>query len=83
MSVDAQKFMDLTTFLNMVWSAPFQMCVALYFLWMTLGPSVLAGVGVMVILIPINALLANKNKQFQVKAYYDFHYCSIIILLLL
>nr|XP_033816969.1 canalicular multispecific organic anion transporter 2 isoform X3 [Geotrypetes seraphini] len=33
MSVDAQRFMDLTTFLNMLWSAPLQICLALYFLW--------------------------------------------------
>lgn len=33
MSVDAQRFMDLTTFLNMLWSAPLQIILALYFLW--------------------------------------------------
>ncbi|EMP33031.1 Canalicular multispecific organic anion transporter 2 [Chelonia mydas] len=33
MSVDAQRFMDLVTFLNMLWSAPLQICLALYFLW--------------------------------------------------
>lgn len=33
MSVDAQRFMDLTTFLNMLWSAPVQIVLALYFLW--------------------------------------------------
>ena len=33
---------------------------------MTLGPSVLAGVGVMVVLIPINALIAKKSRALQV-----------------
>lgn len=33
MSVDAQRFMDLMTFLNMLWSAPLQIFLALYFLW--------------------------------------------------
>lgn len=33
MSVDAQRFMDLVTFLNMLWSAPLQIFLALYFLW--------------------------------------------------
>lgn len=42
------------------------MCVCLYFLWQTLGPSVLAGVAVMILLIPINALIAKKNKALQV-----------------
>uniref|UniRef100_A0A8D2LF88 ATP binding cassette subfamily C member 3 n=1 Tax=Varanus komodoensis TaxID=61221 RepID=A0A8D2LF88_VARKO len=67
MSVDAQRFMDLTTFLNMLWSAPLQICLALYFLWQALGPSVLAGVAVMVLLIPFNAVIAMKTRAFQVE----------------
>ncbi|NXE48712.1 MRP3 protein, partial [Casuarius casuarius] len=67
MSVDAQRFMDLMTFLNMLWSAPLQIFLALYFLWQTLGPSVLAGVAVMVLLIPFNAVIAMKTRAFQVE----------------
>ena len=66
MSVDAQRFMDLMTYFHTIWSGPFQIIVSLYFLWQTLGPSVLAGVGVMVIMIPINALIAHKTRQLQV-----------------
>lgn len=33
MSVDAQRFMDLITYINMIWSAPLQVVLALYFLW--------------------------------------------------
>ncbi|XP_069785764.1 ATP-binding cassette sub-family C member 3 isoform X2 [Narcine bancroftii] len=65
MSVDAQRFMDLTPFLNMLWSAPLQICLALYFLWQYLGPSVLAGVAVMILLIPFNAIIAMKSRSFQ------------------
>lgn len=43
MSVDAQRFMDLTTYINMIWSAPLQIALAIFFLWDLLGPSVLAG----------------------------------------
>lgn len=43
MAVDAQRFMDLTAYINMIWSAPLQIGLALYFLWDLLGPSVLAG----------------------------------------
>ncbi|XP_051653941.1 ATP-binding cassette sub-family C member 3 isoform X1 [Manacus candei] len=67
MSVDAQRFMDLMTFLNMLWSAPLQIFLALYFLWEALGPSVLAGVAVMVLLIPFNAAIAMKTRAFQVE----------------
>lgn len=37
MSVDAQRFMDITTYINMIWSAPLQIILALYFLWDLLG----------------------------------------------
>ncbi|NXI65016.1 MRP3 protein, partial [Anseranas semipalmata] len=67
MSVDAQRFMDLMTFLNMLWSAPLQIFLALYFLWQALGPSVLAGVAVMVLLIPFNSAIAMKTRAFQVE----------------
>uniref|UniRef100_A0A4W5LDS1 ATP-binding cassette, sub-family C (CFTR/MRP), member 3 n=1 Tax=Hucho hucho TaxID=62062 RepID=A0A4W5LDS1_9TELE len=67
MSVDAQRFMDLTTFLNMLWSAPLQIILALYFLWQNLGPSVLAGVAVMILLIPLNAAIAVKTRVYQVE----------------
>uniref|UniRef100_A0A9J8CLD5 ATP-binding cassette, sub-family C (CFTR/MRP), member 3 n=1 Tax=Cyprinus carpio carpio TaxID=630221 RepID=A0A9J8CLD5_CYPCA len=67
MSVDAQRFMDLTTFLNMLWSAPLQIILALFFLWRNLGPSVLAGVAVMVLLIPFNAFIAMKTRTYQVE----------------
>ncbi|XP_068440089.1 ATP-binding cassette sub-family C member 3 isoform X4 [Clinocottus analis] len=67
MSVDAQRFMDLTTFLNLLWSAPIQIMLALYFLWQNLGPSVLAGVAVMIMLIPFNAVIAMKTRAYQVE----------------
>ncbi|XP_076266255.1 multidrug resistance-associated protein 1-like isoform X2 [Rhynchophorus ferrugineus] len=67
MAVDAQKFMDLTAYLNMIWSAPLQICLSMYFLWQELGPSVLAGLAVMIILIPVNGFIANKSKVLQIK----------------
>nr|XP_055221294.1 multidrug resistance-associated protein 1 isoform X1 [Gorilla gorilla gorilla] len=66
MSVDAQRFMDLATYINMIWSAPLQVILALYLLWLNLGPSVLAGVAVMVLMVPVNAVMAMKTKTYQV-----------------
>ncbi|KAM9779656.1 multidrug resistance-associated protein 1-like [Neosynchiropus ocellatus] len=66
MSVDAQRFMDLITYINMIWSAPLQVVLALYFLWQNLGPSVLAGVAVMILMVPVNAVIAMKTKTYQV-----------------
>uniref|UniRef100_A0A8B9CTD7 Multidrug resistance-associated protein 1 n=1 Tax=Anser brachyrhynchus TaxID=132585 RepID=A0A8B9CTD7_9AVES len=63
MSVDAQRFMDLATYINMIWSAPLQVILALYLLWQNLGPSVLAGVAVMILLVPINAVMKAQMKS--------------------
>ncbi|XP_047368141.1 multidrug resistance-associated protein 1 isoform X1 [Vespa velutina] len=71
MSVDAQRFMDLTAYINMIWSAPLQIILALTFLWEKLGPAVLAGLAVMIVLIPINALIANKVKTLQIRQMKD------------
>ncbi|XP_053548507.1 ATP-binding cassette sub-family C member 2 [Bombina bombina] len=67
MSADAQRFMDLTNFIHLLWSSPLQIVISLVFLWAELGPSVLAGLAVMILLIPINAVLATKSKTFQMR----------------
>lgn len=67
MSVDAQKLMDVTNYFQLTWSTVLQIVLSIFFLWRELGPSVLAGVGVMVLLIPVNAVLATKNRKIQVK----------------
>lgn len=51
----------------MLWSAPLQIGLALYFLWAILGASVLAGLAVMIILIPVNGFIANKIKTLQIR----------------
>ncbi|XP_036912752.1 ATP-binding cassette sub-family C member 3 isoform X3 [Sturnira hondurensis] len=67
MSVDAQHFMNLTPFLNLLWSGPLHIILAIYFLWQNLGPSVLAGVAFLVLQIPLNAVVATKMHAFQAK----------------
>ena len=51
----------------MLWSAPLQIVLCLVFLWQILGPSVLAGLLVMILLIPVNGFIAVKAKALQVK----------------
>ncbi|KAJ7390651.1 Multidrug resistance-associated protein 1 [Desmophyllum pertusum] len=53
MSVDAQRLMDVMTYINMIWSAPFQVGVSLYFLHRTMGWSIYVGLGVMVVFTPL------------------------------
>ncbi|KAM6175201.1 ATP-binding cassette sub-family C member 3 isoform 2-T2 [Erethizon dorsatum] len=67
MSVDAQRFMDVFPFLSLLWSAPLQVILAIYFLWQILGPSVLAGVALLVLLIPLNSAVAMKMRTYQVQ----------------
>ena len=74
MSVDAQRFMDLATYLHIIWSAPLQIVLSIVFLYIAMGPSVFAGVGVMILLIPVNSVVASITKRLQVKG-------TIIILL--
>lgn len=66
MSADAQRFNDVTNFIHLLWSCPLQIILSIVFLWLELGPSVLAGLAVMVLMVPINGLLANKARKFQV-----------------
>lgn len=66
MAIDAQRFMDLMMYFHMIWSAPLQIVLAVFFLWQTMGPAVLAGVGVMILLIPVNGVLAVVTRKLQV-----------------
>ncbi|RUS27181.1 ABC transporter transmembrane region-domain-containing protein [Jimgerdemannia flammicorona] len=65
MSVDAQRLMDLCTYFHIVWSGPFQIVLALYFLHQTMGPSIWAGVAILVLAIPINTYLAKRMRTYQ------------------
>ncbi|KAL2082928.1 hypothetical protein ACEWY4_020701 [Coilia grayii] len=65
MSADAQRFNDITNFIHLLWSCPLQIILSIFFLWQELGPSVLAGLGVMILMAPINVLLATKSRNFQ------------------
>lgn len=67
MSVDAQRISDITGYLWVVWSAPLQIILAMILLWNQLGPSVLAGVGVMVLLVPFNACIAVRQRRLQIQ----------------
>ncbi|KAM6916448.1 LOW QUALITY PROTEIN: ATP-binding cassette sub-family C member 2-like [Xenentodon cancila] len=67
MSADAQRFNDVTNFIHLLWSCPLQIIVSVVFLWLELGPSVLAGLATMVLMVPINGLLANRARKIQIK----------------
>ncbi|NXH99014.1 MRP1 protein, partial [Pachycephala philippinensis] len=65
MSADAQQLLELAINMNLLWSAPFQIIMAVVFLWKELGPSVLAGVALLLLVISINALIAAKVRRLK------------------
>ena len=72
MSIDTQRIVDLARYINMLWSSPLQIVIAIYFLSVTMGISILAGVGVLVLLIPVNLLVARQARRQQVNIYLTF-----------
>jgi len=66
MAVDAQRFMDLTVYLNSLFSCPLVIIVCLYGLWQLLGPSSMAGLATIIVLIPINGFVTSFSRRFQV-----------------
>jgi hypothetical protein len=67
MSIDAQRFMDTVTYMHTVWSAPLQISLALIFLYQAMGPSIFAGFGVMILMLPVNGVLGSQARKLQVK----------------
>ncbi|XP_071095599.1 multidrug resistance-associated protein 1-like [Haliotis cracherodii] len=67
MSVDCQRLQDVTGYLYVIWSSPLLIAIALYMLWGLLGPSVMAGLGVMILLFPVNGVMAGKLRKYQLQ----------------
>ncbi len=65
MAVDTQRLQDLTQYGQMLWSAPFQIILCMISLYQLVGLSMLAGVGAMILMIPINGLIARVMKRLQ------------------
>ncbi|XP_013391801.1 multidrug resistance-associated protein 1-like [Lingula anatina] len=66
MSVDAQRVQDVMGYLWMFVSAPVQIALALWLLYQQLEGAIFAGLAVMVLLIPINGVVATKLRKLQV-----------------
>ena len=66
MAVDQQRLADLTQFGQQLWSAPFQITLCLISLYQLVGVSMFAGLAAMVIMIPINGIIARFMKKLQI-----------------
>ena len=65
MSVDQQRLSDLCQWGQQLWSAPFQIVLCMISLYKLVGVSCFAGVAAMLIMIPINGLIARFMKKLQ------------------
>lgn len=65
MAVDAQRLQDLTQFAQQTWSAPFQVTICMISLYQLVGWSMMAGVGVMLAMVPLNGIVARFMKKLQ------------------
>jgi ATP-binding cassette subfamily C (CFTR/MRP) protein 1 len=65
MAVDTQRLQDLTQYGQQLWSAPYQITLCMISLYQLVGLSMLAGVGAMILMIPINGLIARLMKTLQ------------------
>lgn len=67
MAVDTQRLQDLTQYGQQLWSAPFQIVLCMASLYQLVGSPMLAGVGIMILSIPLNGLIARIMKSLQKK----------------
>lgn len=65
MAVDTQRLSDLAQWGLQIWSAPFQIILCMVSLYQLVGFSMFAGVGAMLLMIPINGLIARIMKSLQ------------------
>lgn len=72
MAVDAQKFVEMLMFLPQLLNAPLTFTIGLYLLWGIIGPSCLAGLAILVLIAPINAIVITLSKKFQVSMHLTF-----------
>uniref|UniRef100_A0A6Q2ZIN7 ATP-binding cassette sub-family B member 6 n=1 Tax=Esox lucius TaxID=8010 RepID=A0A6Q2ZIN7_ESOLU len=60
MSTDADRVVGFFNSFHEVWSLPFQLSVALYLLYLQVGVAFLGGLGVALLLVPLNKVLATR-----------------------
>lgn len=66
MSVDTQKVGDSLNLIHYIWSSPLILTLAIVALWRIIGPSTMAGVGFLLVFLPINSMvLAKLIRSFQ------------------
>ncbi|VDN47728.1 unnamed protein product [Gongylonema pulchrum] len=66
MAIDVERFQTVAPYIQLLWSCPFQITLALIYLFYTLGASAACGVAVMILFLPLNILSSVIIKKWQV-----------------
>ena len=78
MSIDAQKMHDVCNSLHEVWACPILIVIAMVLLWRVIGPSSLAGLGLLLVMAPINGgALGRLYMKSQVSVVYMAYIISL------
>ena len=67
MSVDCQRLQDLFSYLWCILSVPVQVAIGIYLLWGIVGISCLAGLAVLLLLVPLNTFIAFRQLRMTVE----------------
>ncbi|XP_014906070.1 ATP-binding cassette sub-family C member 4 isoform X2 [Poecilia latipinna] len=67
LSNDVNKFDEVTIFLHFLWVGPLQAAAVVGLLWDEIGPSCLAGMGVLLILMPTQTMFGRLFSKFRSK----------------
>ncbi|KAM9388323.1 ATP-binding cassette sub-family C member 4 [Phaethornis superciliosus] len=67
LSNDVNKFDQVTIFLHFLWAGPIQAIAVTVLLWMEIGPSCLAGMAVLIILLPVQTCIGRLFSSLRSK----------------
>lgn len=67
MSVDAQRFFELISYVHVLWSGPMIIGIAIYLIWQQLTFGVISGILVMILITPLSGVIAAKLRNLQVE----------------
>ncbi|TWW64058.1 Multidrug resistance-associated protein 4 [Takifugu flavidus] len=67
LSNDVNRFDEVTIFLHFLWVGPLQAAIVVALLWAEIGPSCLAGMGVLMFLMPMQTMFGRLFSKFRSK----------------
>ena len=67
LSTDANRLSELLTWSSLLWLCPLEIIIAVFYIYQELGVATFAGVGVMVLMLPVNGLIAKLTERLQSK----------------